>query len=170
MKGASRAPPSEAAERASVNRTLSPASCRASKTGLGQPLSFLTRVPPPQSPTASRWTSRLKRDRSSPGRLRRAPYSGACSRTWNRGAIEADDSFRVDLDRLAGLGVPAGARLSLRDPEGPEADERHLVSLAQRPLDTADEGFDRLRGRRLRDASLARDAVDEFGLVHSITS
>src|SRR5207245_9087557 len=77
---------------------------------------------------------------------------------------------RLDLDLLAGLGVPADAGLPLGDRERAETNQSHPVASLQRLGDAVDERVERLAGGRLADPGRLGDLVDQLRLVRRPTS
>src|SRR5688572_5537998 len=80
-------------------------------------------------------------------------------------ALEADVLARLDLDRLAGRRVAAGARGALADGEAAEARDLHPLALAQRARDRVDrrlEGVGRLAPGQPR---AVHNIVDDVSLA-----
>src|SRR5262245_42957765 len=83
---------------------------------------------------------------------------------------EAGDPARLDLNRLARLGIPAHPRLPLRDGERAEADERHSLTLLKRLGDSIHQRIQSLACGGLAYPNILRNLLDEIGLVHCIAS
>src|SRR3989442_15306338 len=85
-------------------------------------------------------------------------------------SAELRQARRLDVERLAGARVAAGASGALGGVEGAEAHQGHHLVLPQARLHRADEGVNCPLGGGLRNLRRLRDLLNQIGLVHGTAS
>src|SRR3954469_16628719 len=113
------------------------------------------------------------------GRERAGPRNGPALRRVRRGSagdgrlergrgLEARHRGRGDLDRLAGLGVAALARVALPRLEGAETGDLDLLARGDLGGDGVDDGGQSALGVGLAEARRVGDGLDELVLLHRV--